>query len=75
MMPMSVPKAGHLKAKRMNENELREWMERLASQTMLTDDEECDFNGIGHPEDAYQTGCGDGETWLARNILRMYLNK
>jgi hypothetical protein len=58
----------------MNENELREWLERLAESFHTTDSPDWKAEDVGtNCTDAYITGCCDGEIHLAREILRKFL--
>lgn len=52
--------------------ELLKFLEKLAAKTAAADDEEFnayDYSG-GNFDDAYSTGCSDGQIYLARSILK-----
>jgi hypothetical protein len=50
----------------MNENELREWLERLVQNAPVQDKGDMDYDSFIH-------GCADGEAHLASEILRKFL--
>jgi hypothetical protein len=54
--------------------ELREYLETLAKKSISSDDDE--FNAYddsgGNFDDAYNMGCEDGETLLARELLAKF---
>ena len=54
--------------------ELKKYLQGLAKRQEWSDDEDFDPNDYsgGNFDDAYSGGCADGETSLARNILRRY---
>ena len=57
--------------------ELEKYLQKLANKSVEKDDlifmREC--LDKTSPEWAYETGCEDGETLLARQLLQIYFNK
>jgi len=53
---------------------ISEKLKRLAKKECWFDDEECIINDWagGNIDDAYQGGCVDGETALARELLKEF---